>query len=222
MAATANSGETRLSGYQREVLTGFFASERGFFLTGGAALAGFYLRHRETTDLDLFTVDKSAFERGPHVMASVAERLGAQVVVRQDAPGFRRYALSRGDETLVVDLVLERVAQIRPEKLEIDGIRLDPPEEILANKLTTLVGRSEERDVVDVMLLERAGHRVEDALSGALAKDGGCTPATLAWVLSEIQIPDGARLPGGVSPGETREYLADLVTRLRRAAAPSR
>ena len=36
-------------------------------------------------------------------------------------------------------------------------IRVDPPDEILVNKLTTLVGRAEERDLVDVYFLERAG-----------------------------------------------------------------
>ena len=40
---------------QKEALSAFFEREREFFLTGGAALVGFHLRHRTTTDLDLFT-----------------------------------------------------------------------------------------------------------------------------------------------------------------------
>jgi hypothetical protein len=73
---------------------------------------------------------------------------------------------------------------------------------------------------VDVLFLERAGWKVEDALPSALAKDGGCTPATLAWLLSEIEIPDGMELPGGVAPEELRRFVADLIVRLRRAALP--
>jgi nucleotidyltransferase AbiEii toxin of type IV toxin-antitoxin system len=46
--------------------------------------------------------------------------------------------------------------------------------EILANKLTAIVGRAEKRDLIDVMLLERAGYSIEAALPAALAKDGGC------------------------------------------------
>lgn len=45
------SSPDRLTPLQRDLLDAFFAREQGFFLTGGAALAGFYLRHRETTDL---------------------------------------------------------------------------------------------------------------------------------------------------------------------------
>jgi hypothetical protein len=216
--ASSNFGD--LTPLQKDVLGAFFHRERHFFLTGGAALAGFHLHHRVTDDIDLFTVLPGAFERGPHVVAEVGSALGASVAVRQDAPGFKRYAVTRGDGTLIVDLVLDRGVQVCPTKLDRDGVVVDPLEEILANKLTTLVGRAEERDLVDVFFIERAGHPVESALSAALSKDGGCTPATLAWVLSEWQIPDGAVLPAGVTAATLRGFVADLVERLRRLAAP--
>jgi hypothetical protein len=41
----------RLTALQRSVLAAFFAREREFFLSGGAALAGYHLGHRETLDL---------------------------------------------------------------------------------------------------------------------------------------------------------------------------
>jgi Nucleotidyl transferase AbiEii toxin, Type IV TA system len=147
--------KVELSPIQRDVLREFFARERGFFLTGGAALAGFHLHHRPTTDLDLFTLDDASFERGRHVLGAAAAGLGASLDIRQDAPGFLRSAVTRGTETLIVDLVRERVPQARPQKLLFEGIQVDPPEEILANKLTALVGRAEERDVIDVYFLER-------------------------------------------------------------------
>jgi hypothetical protein len=84
------------------------------------------------------------------------------------------------------------------------------------------VGRAEERDLVDLLFIERAGYPIEDALGAALEKDGGCTAATLAWVLSEWEIPDGATLPGEVPPVELRKFVVDLVRRLRRAAASQR
>jgi hypothetical protein len=219
MASSRSKGT--LSSFQSEVLTAFFERERGFYLTGGAALAGFHLGHRTTSDLDLFTGDASAFERGRFALVDTASALGAQLDVTQEAPGFHRALLARGDEGVVVDLVREPVQQLHPEKPEHDGIRVDPPDEILANKLTALVGRAEERDLVDVWFLERAGYPVESVLGAALAKDGGCTPATLAWVLSQIEIPDGIHLPGGIEPEVLRAFVGDLVVRLRRAAIPA-
>jgi len=215
-----SSAPSKLTALQREVLDAFFQRERGFFLTGGAALAGFHLGHRMTEDLDLFTLQQAAFERSRFVVADVAAVVGAVLEVRQDAPGFRRVVLSRGEDGLVIDLVKDVSSQLHSEKLERDHIVVDPADEILANKLTAIVGRAEKRDLIDVMLLERAGYPVEAALPPALAKDGGCTPATLAWLLSEVKIPDGIELPAGVPPAELRTYLADLIRRLLVLAAP--
>lgn len=214
------SSPDKLTPLQRDLLAAFFGHERRFFLTGGAALAGFYLGHRATDDLDLFTHEREAFEAGARALAAAADDVGAETTIRQDAPGFRRSVVSRSDETVVVDLVWERVPSVYPDKPERAGVRIDPVEEILINKLTTVVSRAEERDLVDLFFLERAGHRAEDALDGALAKDGGCTPGALAWALSQVDVPDAATLPGGVSPMELRAFVGDLVKRLRRAAAP--
>jgi hypothetical protein len=110
--------------------------------------------------------------------------------------------------------------QARDEKPIRGKIRIDPPEEILANKLCALLSRSELRDVVDVLELERAGYPMDSALPWAMKKDSGMTPAQLAWVLSQIHIADDARIPGARSPEEVREYLADLRARLARLAMP--
>ncbi|NOU33011.1 MAG: nucleotidyl transferase AbiEii/AbiGii toxin family protein [Polyangiaceae bacterium] len=212
---------SRLGAFQREVLEALFARvDESVFLTGGAALAGFHLGHRATDDLDLFTLDEGSFSRLRYVVADAAAAIGADLQVRQDAPGFRRYAMVRGSDVLVVDTVLERAPQLVPQKPMVGSVRIDPPAEILANKLTALAGRMEERDIIDVMYLERAGYRVEDALPGALAKDGGATPATLAWLLSEVSIPEGAKLPAETPPAEARAFIADMIVRLRRCALP--
>ena len=212
------SSPDRLSALQRAVLSEFFARERAFFLTGGGALAGFHLRHRETMDLDLFTTEPDAFERGGFVLADVARRLGATLVVRQQAPGFRRVVIERDGDGVVVDVVLDEVAQAVPDKLEIEGVRVDPVREILANKLCAVVGRAEIRDVVDLWTLEQHGVAMESGLADALAKDRGCTAANLAWLLGQIEVRDDARLPGSVPAETLRAWLADVTRRLRRRA----
>lgn len=153
-----DSSSDKLTPLQRDLLRAFFDREQGFFLTGGAALAGFYLRHRETSDLDFFTTDAATFERGAYVLRAAADALGATSTTVQEAPGFLRQVVSRGADSVVVDLVWDRVEQAYPEKQDIVGIRIDPIEEILANKLTTILSRAEERDLVDLYFLERFRH----------------------------------------------------------------
>jgi len=226
----ASSAPSQLTAFQHEVLDAFFQRERGFFLTGGAALAGFHLGHRTTEDLDLFTLQRAAFERSLAVLADVAAAVGAVLEVRKDKLGSKRGVLRRREEAVVVDLVHDMSAQRHPEKLERDHIVIDPADEILANKLVAIravlaerrrpiIGPPEDRDLVDTMLLERLGDSAEAALPATLAKNGACTPATLARLLSEVEIPDGIELPAGVAPAELRTYLADLIRRFLVLAA---
>jgi hypothetical protein len=210
---------SRLSPLQVEILEAFFAHEQGFYLTGGGALAGFHLGHRETHDLDLFTLS-STVEDGVRSLRAAAADVGASWREVRTAPEFRRVLLSRANESVIVDLVLERTEQLRPDKPRHGSVRVDPAEEIFANKLCTLLGRSEIRDLVDARALEGLGLSLSEALEAGQRKDGGLTPAQLAWVLSQITIGDGASLPGGVTPAELRDYLRNLIDRLVRIGHP--
>jgi predicted nucleotidyltransferase component of viral defense system len=211
--------DSKLSTFQKEFLDAFFRHEDRFFLTGGAALAGFHLGHRSTHDLDLFTLS-DALDQGFAVASEIVRQMSASLESIETSPDFRRFLVGRGTETVLVDLVRERVPQIVSEKPIILGIRVDPPEEILANKLCALLSRSEIRDLVDVRALEMAGYPMEDALPAAHTKDTGLTPAQLGWVLSQIKLGDDLLPPGGVSKQALQEYLADLVARLARLAFP--
>jgi hypothetical protein len=210
---------SRLTPFQREVLGAFFERAKGFYLTGGAALAGFHLGHRETHDLDLFTL-VGPLSDGVEALRHLARALGARCEEVRTAPEFRRFVLSRGSDSVVVDLVVERAPQLVADKPWVGSIQIDPPEEILANKLCALLGRAEIRDLVDVRALEQSGQSLERALAAAQKKDGGLTPGQLAWVLSQISIGEEARVPGGVTALELRRYLQGLIDRLVSLARP--
>jgi hypothetical protein len=214
---TASSPSDRLGALQRDFLRALASRPSGFFLTGGAVLAGWVLAHRHTDDLDLFTTEDAAMGNADRLVRSLAADLGATAEATQTSPDFRRYALRRGSDAIVVDFIRERVPQLH-EKIVRDGVTMDPVEEIAANKICALLGRAELRDVVDLYCLDAAGFRVEDFVADAHRKDGGVTPAALAWVLSELVIPD--TLPGDVDPTAVRAYVRDLEARMRRLAMP--
>lgn len=150
----------------------------------------------------------------------MAGDLGAEIEALQTAPEFRRWLIRRGNEAVVVDLVLDRTPRGEEDPQRHGDVAVDPPGEILANKLCTLLSRAELRDLVDVLALERAGHDLVQAVDLAAKKDAGMTPAQLAWVLSEIRIGDDAKIPGGHSVGELRAFLESLQQRLTRMAFP--
>ncbi len=209
-------GRGRLTDAQLALTTAFFRTDREFFLTGGAVLAGWELQHRTTEDLDLFT-DKDAVVAGERTLKAAVADLGGQLEAITTSPDFRRFVATIQGERIKVDLVRDRAPQLFP-KQERDGVRMDSAEEIFTNKICTLVERSEIRDVVDLMLLEGRGLRVETYLPQAQKKDGGATPATLAWLLSSFEVP--SELPGGVDRGAVLRFISDLEKRMLALAAP--
>jgi len=210
---------TGLDNFQHEILAAFFERQRGFFLTGGAALVGFHLQHRTTLDLDLFT-NEDLMDEGEQALVEIARAREIDLERLRTSTDFRRFLLTRGTESLVVDLVRDLSPQIDEEKPEIHGIRVDSPREIMANKLCTLLSRAELRDLVDVRALDREGLSIEEHLPLAAAKDAGLTAGQLAWVLSQIEIGDDATPPGGVSAAELQSFVESLIRRLTSMAYP--
>lgn len=208
----------RLSALQRDVVRELAHRNCGFFLTGGGVLVGFVLGHRTTDDLDLFTTDDAAMAQADALAHALSEAVGAELESLQTTPDHRRYLFTRGADGTRIDFVRDRGLQLM-EKPVRDGVAMDRVEEIIANKITTLASRSEIRDVVDLYCLEQAGYRVDDHLENALRKDAGATPATIAWLLSTLRVPE--RLPGDVPRDVIVAYVKDLEARLRKRALPS-
>ncbi|MDD9970670.1 MAG: nucleotidyl transferase AbiEii/AbiGii toxin family protein [Myxococcales bacterium] len=207
----------RLSPLQRDIVRALAEQRSSFFLTGGGVLAGWILGHRPTDDLDLFSTDDAAIADADSLAHALAHAVGANLEALQTMPDHRRYLFSRGPEATRVDFVRDRGVQLY-EKAQRDGVPTDSVEEIMANKITTLASRSEIRDIVDLYYLEKAGYRIEDSLDDALTKDGGATPATIAWLLSTLRVP--GELPGDVSRDEIVSYVRELEVRFRAAARP--
>lgn len=211
----ALSSKDVLSALQWEFLSFFFQGAPPFFLTGGTALSAFYLQHRYSEDLDLFTLDSDAFDRVPLYVADTTAKLTASVASLQTAPQFRRYQLSRKGESVIVDFVREVVPQISEEKNRFDGIVVDTLDDITANKICTVISRAEIKDYIDLYFLGRAGYPLENYIESAQRKDAGVSQAMLAYLLSELRlskVPDFMIAP--ISLEDLREYFESLARKL--------
>jgi hypothetical protein len=201
---------------KRDFLRAWFSQEQRFFLTGGSALGLFYLEHRRSFDLDLFTSEDVEGKEVQNLVLRVASQIGADCRALRTAPDFHRFRLTRGDEREIVDVVVDRAPQLDVLKATFGGIRVDTLREIIANKLTTLLSRSETKDVVDLYFIEQAGHDILAAIPDAQAKDGGWEPAVVSMLLAGLDVAD---LPPWLIRELTPEDLRAFLDRLRLAIA---
>jgi hypothetical protein len=187
-------------------------------LGGGAALAGVHLGHRRTRDLDLFVHDARIHRELVAALPEVARRAGLAVAIVRDGGGFVRARIDL-PQVVELDLVHETLPDLGAPVV-VEGIVTESLDDLRASKLTCLLSRSEPRDLVDVLFLERAGHRVEDDLALALRKDAGIDPAILAWLLERFPVEPLPDMLVDLDVRELLEYRDALRERLRRLALP--
>lgn len=173
-----------LSSLQRQVLDALFAEEafaRAFYLTGGTALAAFYLFHRYSDDLDLFTNEPQMEFVWP-MLQGLQPRLGFTVESRE--PRFIRLRFAEG---LRVDVVQDVPARfglpVRQGAWMVDGL-----ENITVNKITAIQGRLDVKDYVDLYLLlkDRPNGEIFLWLTKARQKDVSIDPFVWSRVIGDV------------------------------------
>lgn len=215
------SSPNPLTPLQQRLIAAFFSRTDAFFLTGGSALAGYYLHHRTSQDLDFFSVDDIAFPHGKRLLEDAVRSLGGSLEVVREYPGFVECRATVNHEHLKVDLVRDTAPQIVSEKPRYGGAIVDTLADIAANKICAIVGRSEIRDYVDLWFLARAGVDLDEAIARAHDKDGGVDVATLAWILGQVKVhqtPPSLVQP--LSAAELQGFIDDLATHLARRSFP--
>jgi hypothetical protein len=189
-------------------------------LGGGVALAGAHLAHRLSGDVDLFCHDHDAMRRLATALPRIAAECGATFDLRQDAGTHVRGRVVFAGRTVTLDVVHEALVDLEPPGPPLESVLVESFTDLRASKLTCLLSRSEPRDLVDVLFLERAGYRPEDDLALALRKDAGIDPGVLAWLLTTFPVEP---LPVMLLPLEVPElvsYRNALAERMRRIAVP--
>jgi predicted nucleotidyltransferase component of viral defense system len=143
------NGYRELYELQDRVLESIFAAESEFYLTGGTCLSRFYQAKRYSDDLDFFTNDSSRFA---YALRTIRLALGRthDLSVEVETKNFVRL---RVDSRLQVDFVNDGPFRYKEPVLTENNYRIDTIENILANKLTAVIGRDNPKDVFDIVLI---------------------------------------------------------------------
>ena len=134
---------------QREILLSLSENEtigNSYFLTGGTALSVFYLHHRTSIDLDLFTIKKAPME---DIYLWITRRWGNE----SKRIHFNDFILQMVIKDVKVDIVYDPISfDEKRERYYFNGHRslaVDSIRNIASNKLAAMVSRREVKDFLD-------------------------------------------------------------------------
>lgn len=125
-----------------------------FYLTGGTALANYYLFHRLSEDLDFFTSQNIEMIFLHHFAERLKETLKAAQVRFEKLYDRNQFFFSFADSNkeLKVEFTKYPFKQIESFSQK-DGINVDSLRDIAANKLFTILDRFEPKDFIDLFFI---------------------------------------------------------------------
>jgi len=191
-------------------------------LGGGAALAGLHLRHRLSADADLFVHEPTAHRDLVRALPDLGAATGTPVKILRDAGGFVHARLDLPTGPLELDVIHEPVQDLEPPPPAVEGVVVESLVDLRVNKLTCIVSRSEPRDLVDLLFLDRAGYAPERDLTLALRKEAGIDPAIIAWLLGQFPVEPMPIMLKPLDSGALRTFRDELRERFRRLAVPEK
>ena len=147
--------KTILNPFQQKVLRDFKKSSlsKNFYLSGGTALAEFYLHHRLSEDLDFFTQEELNLDELKKFINAVCKRISVKKVEFQHGYGLYTFFITDvKNEKYKIDFGQYPFAPI--EKLKnFNGISVESLFDIAANKAHTIAFRPRLRDFIDLYFI---------------------------------------------------------------------
>lgn len=194
-----------------------------FVLTGGSALAEYFLHHRLSDDLDLFTAVPRAVPLAVEALREPLASAGFALHVVRSFDTFAELRVEGNAEALKIDLAQDTPFRLAPpSEASAEGLALDSLEDIAANKVGALFGRAEPKDFVDVYFLQREHAPLDALVAEARRKHVGMDDYWLAQAFARVQrvrlLP---RMVRPVTIEEMQRFFTAAAERLMRGIAGS-
>lgn len=146
---------TILDDQQKVFLESFQSSplKDKFYLTGGTALAAFYLEHRLSEDLDFFSEEQVEIE----AVLDFLHRIPAVAKIDYESKFDRKLFMlhSKTKPVLKVEFTKYPFPRLKPGA-KIEGLAIDSLDDILTNKLIALTDRKDPKDYFDIYCILKA------------------------------------------------------------------
>lgn len=218
-----------LTAAQREILRVFqkLPDAGRFYLTGGTALAEFYLGHRRSFDLDLFTAEQGLIVPFSRIAQERFAQEGFSVRIVRRLASFAELELGWKDEEVRVQFALDSPYRFAPP-VKTPLVLVNDFQDLIVDKLLAFFGRAEPRDAVDLYFILKS-EDVWELVELAAQKDPGFDLYWLALALDKVQdFPDElerwpVEMLKPISPRELKDrchsLALEVMDRLRKGGA---
>ncbi len=208
-----------LTPFQKQLLSAIGQTEltENFYLTGGTALAAFFLQHRFSEDLDFFTADPNALRLVAPSLTAVCQHLNATLHFSRTFNTFIEGFVTAADgESVKLDFAQDTPYRLRPTELNTTfGLQVDNLLDIASNKLSALFDRAAEKDFVDIYFINHERMTFADMLPFARQKHVGMDDYWLAISLQRVrQVRLLPRMVKPISVAELQTYFLQLADNL--------
>lgn len=168
-----------LTPLQAQALRALFEAgigDEGFYLTGGTGLAEFYLRHRLSDDLDLFSRREDLSESDLEACGSILRAAGLTITSHDIQPQYARFFVQHetsAEEPLKVEFCKDVECQLGPPETH-GRVVVDSLLDICVNKVCAILERfpSEPKDFVDLyFIIEETDYSLDFLLAQGAQKE---------------------------------------------------
>lgn len=189
-----------------------------FYLTGGTALAAFYLHHRYSEDLDFFSEKDVDILPVDVFVKEAGKALGAKSVDYQSSYNRNLFFLSLPDKSILkVEFTNFPFPRIEHGPTE-GGITLDSILDIAVNKLFTIYQRTKARDYIDLYAIcKESGFALSDLIEKARMKfDWHIDPLQLGTQFLKVkETVDYPRMIQEIQPKEWISFFESEAKKLK-------
>ncbi len=188
-----------------------------FYLTGGTALAGYYLFHRYSEDLDFFSEKEIDSLNLDVTLKHIKEALKADVIDFQQSYNRNLFFFHFGNDILKTEFTFFPFPTIEKATLH-DGVSIDSILDIAVNKLFTIYQRTAARDYIDLYAICGKEHfLVSDLIKKARIKfDWHIDPLQLGTqFLNAANVKDYPRMVKDIPAQEWLEFFIEEAKKLK-------
>jgi len=126
--------------------------QQNFYLSGGTALAEYYLQHRLSEDLDFFSLKEIEPNTIQIILKKIKSKIHFQKVTFESSFNRNLFFLHFSDEVIKTEFTYYPFEQIEPSLVK-DALKIDSLIDIAVNKTNTIFTTPRTRDFIDLYLI---------------------------------------------------------------------